>query len=97
MSWRSRAYEKYAYRSILSEYQREDPDFLWTSAPHPSLKNEFFNDQYHDKMMKTFELKGKTPVDWRLEQISRGKFVVDDFAEPVFDAADAIRCFFLFA
>lgn len=83
LCWRSRVYEKFAYREILADYHGRDPDFLWSSAPHPSVPDELFRPDYHSKDLT---------MDKRLEQVARQEFVTVDGLEPVFDAADAIRC-----
>jgi glycine amidinotransferase len=83
LCWRSRAYEKFAYRHILADYHARDPDFLWSSAPHPSIPDELFRPDYNEPGMT---------MERRLEQMARREFVTVDGVEPVFDAADAIRC-----
>mmetsp|Transcript_4201 Transcript_4201/g.8095 ORF Transcript_4201/g.8095 Transcript_4201/m.8095 type:complete len:423 (+) Transcript_4201:38-1306(+) len=83
LCWRSRAYEKFAYREILADYHARDPDFLWSAGPHPSLPDALFRPGYHGD---------GTTMESRLEQVGRREFVTVDGLEPVFDAADAIRC-----
>jgi len=82
LCWRSRAYEKFAYREILADYHARDPDFLWSAGPHPSLPDAMFRPDYHQDDMT---------VERRLDQLARREFVTVDGVEPVFDAADAIR------
>jgi glycine amidinotransferase len=82
LSWRSRVFEKFAYRDILSDYHARDPSFLWSSAPHPELKDSLFRVDYHPEDMT---------MDSRLQQMEQKEFVTTDGGEPVFDAADAIR------
>jgi len=83
LCWRSRVYEKFAYRDILADYHARDPNFLWSSAPHPSVPDKLFRPGYGD---------GEVTMEKRLEQMARQEFVTVDGIEPVFDAADAIRC-----
>eukprot|EP00929_Paragymnodinium_shiwhaense_P041332 TRINITY_DN21475_c0_g1_i1.p1 TRINITY_DN21475_c0_g1~~TRINITY_DN21475_c0_g1_i1.p1 ORF type:complete len:405 (+),score=94.38 TRINITY_DN21475_c0_g1_i1:83-1297(+) len=83
LSWRSRVYEKFAYRTIFEDYHARDPNFLWSSAPHPSVPDSLFRPGYHTKEMT---------VEKRLEQINKREYVTVEGVEPVFDAADAIRC-----
>lgn len=83
LCWRSRVYEKFAYREILADYHARDPDFLWSSAPHPAVPDELFRPNYSPKDLT---------LERRLEQMARQEFVTVDGIEPVFDAADAIRC-----
>ena len=78
--WRSRNFEITAYRDLLMQYHRDDPDMLWTSAPFPALRDELFRKEYAEQ------------GDIRAEQMERREFVTHDWAEPVFDAADIIRC-----
>eukprot|EP00928_Gymnodinium_smaydae_P090852 TRINITY_DN74565_c0_g1_i1.p1 TRINITY_DN74565_c0_g1~~TRINITY_DN74565_c0_g1_i1.p1 ORF type:complete len:432 (+),score=21.54 TRINITY_DN74565_c0_g1_i1:63-1358(+) len=83
LCWRSRVYEKFAYREILSDYHTRDPHFLWSSGPHPAVPDALFRPGYHPKDLTMEE---------RLRQMSRQEFVTVDGIEPVFDAADVIRC-----
>jgi glycine amidinotransferase len=72
MSWRSRYFETFAYRSLFREYFAAGA--RWVSAPKPELKDD---------------------LNIRGHQISsigpERSYLVND-TEPVFDAADCIRC-----
>ena len=72
MSWRSRYFETFAYRSLLKEYFANGAK--WTAAPKPQLVDDLFDNQYlsptKDEPMR---------------------YVINEF-EPVFDAADFVRC-----
>lgn len=83
LCWQSRVYEKFAYRDILADYHARDPNFLWSSAPHPSVPDKLFRPGYGD---------GEVTMEKRLDQMARQEFVTVEGVEPVFDAADAIRC-----
>lgn len=82
LCWRSRAFEKFAYREILVDYHERDMEFLWSAGPHPAIPDELFREGYHKD--------GQT-MEGRLDQVGRREFVTHDAVEPVFDAADAIR------
>jgi len=83
LCWPSRVYEKFAYREILADYHARDPNFIWGSAPHPALPEKLFRPDYSPPDMT---------MERRLEQMARQEFVTVEGVEPVFDAADAIRC-----
>ncbi|MDM9383701.1 amidinotransferase [Chlorogloeopsis sp. ULAP01] len=72
MSWRSRYFEIYAYRSLFKEYFRQGAK--WTSAPKPQLLDSLYD--YNFTAPKKDE-----PI----------RYVINEF-EPVFDAADFVRC-----
>ena len=42
MSIRARWFEYIAYRELMEEYFREDPNFRWASAPKPRLTDQTF-------------------------------------------------------
>lgn len=44
MAWRSRYFEVYAYRDILSEYFKDGA--RWLAAPKGSMSDEFYNKEY---------------------------------------------------
>jgi glycine amidinotransferase len=46
MAWRSRYFEIAAYRSLIKEYFRQGA--LWTAAPKPELRDEFYNFDYRE-------------------------------------------------
>ena len=84
MGQRARWYEYLCYRPLLEQYFKDDPDFLWETAPKPRLTDEsyvkdywanYFNVWTHDEKIK------------RMESL---KFHLTE-KEPIFDAADIIR------
>jgi glycine amidinotransferase len=85
MSQRSRWYEYIAYRPILERYFKEDPEFLWEAAPKPRLTDESFEPGYWRNFFEVWTLEEK------MERSRRGEFKNSD-KEPLFDAADALRC-----
>lgn len=44
MAWRSRYFESYAYRSLLTDYFRQGA--RWLAAPKPSMADSFYNEAY---------------------------------------------------
>jgi glycine amidinotransferase len=87
LSWRSRVFEKFAYRDILLDYHERDDTFIWSSAPHPELKDSLYRTGYD----AAASVDGEVTEAGRLAQMERKEFVTIDGGEPVFDAADAIR------
>jgi len=85
MSQRSRWFEFITLRPLLEQYFKEDPDFLWTAAPKPRLTDESFDMDYWDNYYNVWSEKEK------LEATKLGKFKWTE-KEPMFDAADAMRC-----
>jgi glycine amidinotransferase len=84
MSQRARWFESFAYRPLLEQYFREDPNFYWTAAPKPRLTDESYVPGYWEDFFHTWtpgELDQKMHAyEWHLTE-----------KEPLFDAADAIR------
>jgi glycine amidinotransferase len=81
---RSRWYEYLHLRPLFEQYFKEDPDFLWTSAPKPRLTDDSFVENYYYNYHNvwTDEEKRQRMHDW--------KFNISE-AEPLWDAADAAR------
>ena len=84
MSQRSRWFEYLAYRPLLEQYYKEDPNFRWEAAPKPRLidqsyhKDFWINNESKDEEAKMQHTYNK---EWGLTE-----------AEPLFDAADVSRC-----
>jgi glycine amidinotransferase len=86
MSYRSRWFEYLAYRPLLQQYFREDPDFRWEAAPKPRLTDasyfggpEFWHAFEELTEEEQIERYTKRAV-WNLTE-----------EEPLFDAADVGR------
>jgi glycine amidinotransferase len=82
---RSRWYEYLSLRPILERYLREDPDFLWTSAPRPRLTDETYVPGYFHDFHRVWS------DDERLRRLRDWEFQLTE-KEPLFDAADGLRC-----
>ena len=84
MALRSRWYEYIHFRDILEEYFREDPDFMWISAPRPRLSDATFEQGYWEcyyNIWKEEDLQERALArKWHLTE-----------KEPLFDAADGLR------
>lgn len=78
MSWRSRYFESRPYKNLLIEYFKNGAK--WTVAPKPTMSDRLYDENYP---MEDIEL--------RKDLNRKGKFILTE-AEPVFDAADIIRC-----
>jgi len=78
--WRTRNFEISAYRDLLMDYYRRDPNMLWSPAPFPMLEDKLFREGYASTGAK------------RAQQCKDKEFVTHDWIEPTFDAADIIRC-----
>ena len=83
-SRRERWYEYLNLRPLFEQYFKEDPDFLWTSAPKPRLTDEIFEKNYYYNLFSvwTDEEKNKRLHDWEFQTTQQ---------EPLWDAADACR------
>ncbi len=82
---RTRWFEYLCLRPLFEQYFKEDPDFLWTSAPKPRLTDELYkkNYWYNSKNVWSDEEKKQQALDW--------DFVYTE-KEPLWDAAAAARC-----
>ena len=82
---RSRWYEYLMMRPIFERYFKEDPEFLWTAAPKPRLKDDFYDKMYFHNVENV----------WTLEELRQRlkewKFRVTE-QEPIWDSACASRC-----
>ena len=85
MALRSRFYEYLHFRPIFEEYFKEDPDFIWLSAPRPRLTNDSFEqgfwESYYGDMWNEDDMQKRALAQhWHLTE-----------KEPLFDAADGLR------
>jgi len=81
---RSRYYEYLNLRPLFERYFKEDPEFLWTSAPRPRLTDESYEENYYYNYnhVWTKEEKRSRMNDWKFQLTEK---------EPLWDAADAAR------
>ncbi|MCJ7532365.1 MAG: serine/threonine protein kinase [Anaerolineales bacterium] len=84
-SFRSRFYEYLNLRPLFERYFKEDPEFLWTSAPRPRLTDEDYEKNYYYNFNHVWsdEEKLKRALEWKFHLTEK---------EPLWDAADASRC-----
>ncbi|KAL1521243.1 hypothetical protein AB1Y20_020915 [Prymnesium parvum] len=80
MSRRDRYFEVYQYRDMIREIWRADPAMLWKAAPKPSCADRMYNSEWWD--LRTEE---------RYAQMRNYSFCITN-EEPIFDAADIMRC-----
>jgi glycine amidinotransferase len=84
MSYRSRWYEYLCFRPLLEQYFKEDPNFLFSAAPKPRLTEDTYKKDWWEKWNSLSEedkWKQAEEADW-----------IPTEKEPLFDAADVIRC-----
>lgn len=84
MSIRARWYEYLCYRPILEKYFKEDPNFLWISAPKPRLTDESYEKDYYYNFNNVW-----TDEEKEKRMLERRWHLTDK--EPLFDAADGMR------
>lgn len=84
MSQRSRWFEYLAYRPLLEQYYKEDPNFRWEAAPKPRLTDQ----SYHKGFWIKFETEEK---EEKIKHTYNKEWGLTE-AEPLFDAADVSRC-----
>jgi glycine amidinotransferase len=82
---RSRWYEYLSLRPVFERYLKEDPDFLWTSAPRPRLTDQTYVGDYFQQFHKVWS------EEERLQRLHAWEFQLTE-KEPLFDAADGLRC-----
>ncbi len=84
MSRRSRYYEYLAMRPLFEQWVKEDPEFLWTSAPRPRMTDESYKHNYYWQFEEEWsdEVKTKKLFDWDFHLTEK---------EPMWDAADCCR------
>eukprot|EP01006_Ploeotia_vitrea_P056455 TRINITY_DN68101_c1_g1_i1.p1 TRINITY_DN68101_c1_g1~~TRINITY_DN68101_c1_g1_i1.p1 ORF type:complete len:393 (-),score=38.15 TRINITY_DN68101_c1_g1_i1:189-1367(-) len=80
MTVRSRFFEYQCYRPLIHDYFKRGA--RWTTAPKGILADNLFDDNY--------PLLKDSPD--RAEAIKTHKYLIKDWTEPVFDAADYMRC-----
>jgi glycine amidinotransferase len=84
MSQRSRWFEYLAYRPLLEQYFKEDPNFKWEAAPKPRLIDK----SYVPNFWNDFAAK---ETEQQIEDHTYKKQWGLTEAEPLFDAADVGR------
>lgn len=84
MSYRSRWYEYLCFRPLLEQYFREDPNFRFSAAPKPRLTDDTYKKDWWE-IWRTLSDKEQ----WELAESSDW---IPTEKEPLFDAADVIRC-----
>ena len=81
MSYRCHWFEYLAYRPLLEQYYKEDPDMRWEAAPKPRLTKSTYKSNYLQKGISEEE---------RYKKIEERDFILND-NEPLFDAAEILR------
>jgi glycine amidinotransferase len=84
MSFRSRWYEYLCYRPLLEQYFKDDPNFRYEAAPKPRLNEETYKKDWW-KNWKAMSEEEKWQKAEESDWIPTEK-------EPLFDAADVVRC-----
>ncbi len=85
MAHRGRYFETFPYRRILKSLMARGA--LWLSAPKPELRDELYDTAY----AYPEGLPEEVDDDWSVVDPDALRFVTTE-AEPVFDAADFVRC-----
>ncbi|MGN7611403.1 amidinotransferase [Magnetococcales bacterium HHB-1] len=85
MSHRARYYETFAFRSLMKEYSKRGA--AWIAAPKPELKDELYDQNYQWPEGYPESLDD----DWSQASSDYVNYSITE-AEPVFDAADFVRC-----
>ena len=81
MCMRSRFFEYRAYKTILKDYFRQDPQFKWIVPPKPTMSN-FLYDSNYPKLENEYSK--------REEYINSFRYSTTEY-EPIFDVADILR------
>ena len=84
MSYRSRWYEYLCYRPLVWQYCQEDPNFRIAAAPKPRLTERTYKKgfwQEWNSLTEEEQYQRAERSDWILTEV-----------EPLFDAADVVRC-----
>ena len=84
MSYRSRWFEYLCFRPLLEQYFKEDPNFLFSAAPKPRLSEDTYQKDWWKNWMSMSD-----EEHWELAE--RSDWIPTE-KEPLFDAADVIRC-----
>jgi glycine amidinotransferase len=82
MSFRSRFFEYVCYRPLLQRYFEDDPGMRHEAAPRPRLTDRSFREGYLDESV------GR---EQRMAWVAGRRFATTE-EEPLFDAADILRC-----
>ena len=82
MSYRCRWFEYLAYRDLLIRYFEDDPNMRFEAAPKPRLTDASYRPGYKEM--------AHTEED-RLKLVAKKEFVTVE-TEPLFDAAEVLRC-----
>ena len=80
-SYRCRWFEYLAYRPLLQQYYRDDPEMRWEAAPKPRLTDADYKLGY---------VNDDIPLEQRLKWVAEKNFSTTE-EEPLFDAADVCR------
>lgn len=79
MSRRARFFEYLAYRPVVDDCWRSDPDMLWTVAPKPTMADTMYRQDFWD-----------WPIETRYDRMHSFEFCITQ-TEVIFDAADITR------
>jgi len=82
MSYRCRWFEYLCYRDLLNSYFEDDPNMRFEAAPKPRLTLASYKQGYKERA---------SDEQRRLELVAAKDFVTTE-AEPLFDAAEVLRC-----
>jgi glycine amidinotransferase len=81
---RERWFEYLNLRPLFEQYFKDDPEFVWTSAPRPRLTDESYEPNYW------FNYQNVWSDEEKHRRLVEGKFQLTE-KEPLWDAADAFR------
>jgi len=81
---RQRWYEHLNLRPIFQRYFKEDPDFLWTSAPKPRMTDASYEKNYWYNYYNVWS------VEEKQKRLEENRFHLTD-EEPMWDAACCMR------
>jgi len=84
MSYRSRWFEYLCFRPLLEKYFEEDPNFKWEAAPKPRLSEKTYKKGFWEKWNTLSE-------EEKWEESTKSEWIPTE-VEPLFDAADVVRC-----
>jgi glycine amidinotransferase len=81
MCLRSRFFEHRAYKTILKDYFKRDPQFKWIVPPKPTMSDSLYDFNYPKKGVDNIK---------RKECIEKFRYTTTEY-EPIFDVADILR------
>jgi glycine amidinotransferase len=84
MSYRSRWFEYLCFRPLLEKYFEEDPNFHWEAAPKPRLSDGTYKKDFWKEWNALSE-------EEKWEESIKSEWIPTE-VEPLFDAADVVRC-----